>query len=203
MSRLTSTQLANLKMAAEAAVDVEMKTGIPAVIPTCQFCLESGWGEYVFVNNPFGIKATTSDKLSGTRVLKLTREVFNAKELAWFKSLGDSRVVVGPYIDKKTGKQQVQGDRLGWLVRDWFKSFRDLEEAFTFHSRFFTDPTMIGFKAFQQYKKDKQLQPLINSLSRYAMDANYVKDITTFSKYTEIQAAIAAARIEYGRKDTD
>lgn len=201
MSRLSDQQLANLRMAAEAAVAVEMKTGLPAEIPTVQFCIETQWGRYGFNNNFFGLKADTSDKLAGTRILKKTQEFFTQKELDYFKSMGDGRVVTGPIL--VNGKQQSVNGRLGWWVLDWFKTFASMEDCFMFHSRLFTDPTRPYYKAFQAYKIDKNLDKLVESLSRYATAQNYVSTLKEFIQYSEVKAALIAARMEYGREDND
>lgn len=53
----TQEQLDNLAAAAQAAVQSESVSGVPAELTVPQWIDESGWGAHQPGNNPFGIKA--------------------------------------------------------------------------------------------------------------------------------------------------
>lgn len=193
-SRLSPAKQRNLETAAAAAVAIEQKTGVPAVIPTVQYAIETEWGVYSFANNPFGIKAGAKDKVDGTRTLKRTQEYFDAAGLDWFMRLGDGRVILAP-INNKAGKQVVDQDgRRGWWVLDWFKTFQSLDEAFAYHSTFFTNPGTSYYTAFKQYLKDGRIELLFESLRTYATAHDYVDRLREFAGYPEVINALSEAR---------
>src|SRR3954469_5623562 len=61
---LNPTQNAALEAAADAAVECEKATGLPADLTIAQWADESGWGRHAPGNNCFGIKAVTGQTLS-------------------------------------------------------------------------------------------------------------------------------------------
>lgn len=65
---------------AQAAIDTQVNSGVPASITLAQAALESGWGKSTLTleaNNFFGIKEQKNDEWNGEFITMKTREVLN------------------------------------------------------------------------------------------------------------------------------
>jgi len=89
---LTQEQLDNLSAAAQAAVQSEAATGVPAELTVPQWIDESGWGRHQPGNNPFGIKAVGDEaytRCATTEVVAGAQEIIDQNFEA-FPTLADA-----------------------------------------------------------------------------------------------------------------
>lgn len=188
---LTSQQLANLHLIADASVRCELLTSIPAELTAAQCIIESGWLKYKPGNNCLGIKDYPG---SFGRQLLLTREWFTDKELAWFLHLGDGRTasLVDPTIPPRPdGRRQ-------YSVQDWFATFPDLASCLARRIQLFQHGAYK--KALASYQSDRNLEALVNGIGKvYATAPNYASVLLSLIRNPSVVDAIEEAREQAGK----
>ena len=116
------TQVEFITAYAQAAVDSQKETQVPALFTLGQAGLESVWGLYVFENNFFGIKADSS--WTGNKQLLRTHEILDDPEK--YKARFPEVLSVTPTANGK----------YDYYVRDYFRSYDSPAEGFTDHGNF-------------------------------------------------------------------
>lgn len=171
---------------APAAVASEAATGIPAEVTAAQAILESGWLASMPPDsrNPFGIKGT-----SANGVLAATSEWFTDAELAGFLRRGEGRTAIP---DPKTpGKM---GSWHKYLVKDYFRQYATLAEAFADHARLLSTGALYR-PAMEQYRQDHRLETFIDGIAEhYATAPSYAMALKQIAMSKDVVEAVAALR---------
>lgn len=184
---ITPVQQEALARIAEAAVEPERLTGLPAAITAAQAILESGWLKNAPGNNAFGVKAKP-----GEGQLLETTEWFTASELERFLASGPGRTA------RKTNSTRGGGHlgpvRTMYIVLDWFRVYPTLAESFADHARLITEGHRYAekWRAFQVHKNPVMLLREIAGI--YATAPNYAEAVLKVMRMPEVEAAINAAR---------
>jgi len=102
------------------AKETEIKTGLHREATLTQAALESAWGSAAPGNMYFGVK--DSDGLNGNEQLLLTTEYIDNPDKKF------PVIVSITQVGKKLWK---------YRVKDWFRKYKNPEECFTEHAKFF------------------------------------------------------------------
>ncbi len=191
---LTPDQQKALIQIAEAAVESERATGVPAEISAAQAILESGWLAKAPLNNCFGIKKYPG--CQGTQLLE-THEYFTPMELVNFLQRGSGRTA-HLAVPIRPG----HGGRELYDAQDLFATFASLADCFAYHSKLLT----IGVykPAWERYLLEHERVGIerANSLANYiqgiavhyATAPDYAMQVQRIIIQPNVHDALAAAR---------
>jgi len=190
---LTPDQLYNLRsLIAPAAIQCELRLGIPADLTAAQCILESAWLKIKPGFNCFGIKNYVG---SFGRQLLMTREWFTPAELAWFLHLNDSRTaeLVDPSAPPNAaGRQQ-------YRVFDWFATFPDLTACFAKRASLFLHGPYLQFA--KAYASDHNFEAYVRAVAKvYATAPNYAEVILSIIRMPEVVEALDDAKEAAGTR---
>lgn len=174
-----------LPILAQACVQAEKLTGVPAELSLAQAAIESGWLQYTLgANNCHGIKYNRNRH--GARVLVSTREWFTEAEKLKFLALGDGREVV-----RETGNHNAT--RKEYVVKDWFAKFYTLADCIAEHASLISTgkPYAQAWAAYQQHRNWRVLLQDIGPI--YATAPDYARIVEAIVS-PDVVAAIQAAR---------
>lgn len=184
---LTQQQLTNLRQyIAPAAIQCELKLGIPADLTAAQCILESAWLKIQPGHNCFGIKSYPGEF---GRQLLLTREWFTPAELAWFLHLNDRREasLVDPSAPPRSDKRQQ------YRIMDWFATFPDLTACFAKRASLFLHGSYATY--LQVYQQDHNFDAYVRAVAKvYATAPNYAEVIMSIIRMPEVVEALDAAK---------
>jgi flagellum-specific peptidoglycan hydrolase FlgJ len=187
---LTPEQLAAVRQqVARGAVDSERALGgvPPAELTAAQCILESGWLQFMppNSNNPFGIKWMPPYP----KVLAATHEWFDDAELKAFVAHADGRTA-----SMVSGKPPRSDGRRYYAVRDYFRAFPSLADAFDKHGLLLRDGSRYK-AAGEQYKADKDLAGYVRRIAQhYSTTAPDDYAASLMRLIVEIEADVTAAR---------
>jgi flagellum-specific peptidoglycan hydrolase FlgJ len=170
---------------AQAAVESERRTGLPAEITAAQCALESGWLKSAPGNNCFGIKYSPV-RHNGKQLLT-TREYFDTADhaTAWMARLA-GREIIEAMPHSANGKRQ-------YKVRDWFAAYPALADCFADHARLITMGKPYR-KAWEEYLVHRDWRRLLAGIGPvYATAPDYATRVLVVLE-GELQRGIDAVR---------
>lgn len=102
----------------EAAMSIEVETGLNFIAILTAAAIESGWGLKAIGNNFFGIKSTQEGK----------RHLMTTTEILWSANAKFPEII---------SKRKRSDGSYEYKVKDWFRSYDSPEESFKDYADFF------------------------------------------------------------------
>ena len=194
---LSPVQLSNLRQyIAPAAIDCELKLGIPADLTAAQCASLRVRGSKIKprVELLSGLKSVGGPNEFGRQLL-MTREYLNDKELAWFLHLNDQRhaeLVDPSALPDANGRRQYRA----W---DWFATFPDLTSCFAKRASLFLYGPYLQFA--KTYAADHNFEAYVRAVAKvYATAPNYAEVILSIIRMPEVVEALDDAKEAVGTR---
>ncbi len=180
---LDQQKLNNLKDAATAALQCEIRTDVPCEMIVAQWALESGWGNHQPQNNCFGIKGHGS---TDGQLLQ-TNEWFTANEVTEWLAADAARTAVA------VSQSPNENGKMLYRCQDWFATFATLEDCFVRHAAMLTGGRYGA--SLTSFKMDHDLSRYVATVARiYATDPAYRDRIMSIIEMPQVSGAIEDAR---------
>lgn len=172
---------------AKAAVACEVAApACPAELLFSQCAIESGWLAHSPGNNCFGLKAHPG--IGNGRQLLHTTEWFTPEQVQEFLRGDASRTAI------PQAQHGIVRGRTLYIVQDWFATFASLADCFLERAKMFSKPPYAV--AAQQYEQNRDFPALVRSIAHfYATAEDYAAEVLRIAGMTDVQAALAAARV--------